>query len=50
MHMIGIIMVSIRVETRSGHLGQLDHVLSRLDLVYRISKSDLDSALDRMHY
>ena len=53
MHMIGIIMVPIRVETRSGHLGQPDHVLSRLsgsDLVYRISESDLDSALDHMHY
>ena len=40
-------MVSIRVETRSGHSGQPDHVLSRLsgsDLVYRICGSDQDSA------
>ena len=46
-------MVSIRVETRSGHPGQPDHVLSRSsgsDLVYRISGSELDFALDHMHY
>ena len=44
----------IRVETGSGHPGypgQLGHVLSRSsgsDPVYKISGSDLDSALNHM--
>ena len=39
------------VETRSGHLGQLGHVLSRSsgpDPVNKISRSDPDSALNHM--
>ena len=38
-----------RAETRSGHPGQLGHVLSgssRSDMVYIISRCDLDSAVD----
>ena len=45
-------MVFNRVETRSGHLDQPGHVLSGLsgsDPVYKISRSDPDSALDHMH-
>ena len=46
--------VPIRVETGSGHLGymgQLGHILSRSggsDLVYKISGSCPDSALDHV--
>ena len=41
-----------RVETGSGYLGQLGHVLfgsSGSDPVYKISKSDPDSTLDRVY-
>ena len=46
--------VCVRVETRSGHLGypgQPGHILSRssgCDPVYKISGSDLDSALNHV--
>ena len=40
-----------RAETGSGHLGQLGHILSGSsgsDTVYKLSRSDLDSALNHM--
>ena len=45
------VYVCIRVGTRLSHLGQPGHVLSRStgsDLVYKISGSDPDFALDYM--
>ena len=44
--------VQIRVETGLVHLDHLGHVLSkssRSDMVYKISRSDLDYALDYVH-
>ena len=41
--------VQITVETGSVHLDHLGHVLSKSSMVYKISRSDLDSALDYMH-
>ena len=46
-----IFTIQIRVETGLGHPGQPNHILlwsSRSDPVYKISWSDLDSALDHM--
>ena len=45
-------VLCIRVETGSGHPGQLCHLLSgssRSDPVYKISGSDPDSALHHVH-